>query len=1333
MATLAAAIIVGKNESFELRRLLTSIQGDLFDEICVTTTQEDVEVQGVARELATKVSHFAWINDFAAARNFSFQQATTSHIMWLDSDDVIKPDNYAKLLELKSSLDSLDMVLMSYNYGHDDKDQPSTVLPRERIVINDQTKVKWYDRIHEYLNMDGGLRMLERRDIAVDHYRMKPFNATRNLTIEREVYASGNYTPRNLFYFAKDLIESGNTEEAVPVFERYLAGPTDFSDNKAVACIRLANYYRDIGDIKSHVAYLRKGMTYSAKYAEFPYMLGDYYNNLKDTDTAIQYYMEAASKEMNAGMSQQADFYEFLPCDKLCVLFYNKRDLQKSLHFCERVLAMQPDNDLYKNNKNRILSEINATADKTEQPVAVPTYAWLLNYVDPAEASFRIRRLNVHQAMGTAGHSSILVPNYAAMQAEELLAVLANVSTVIFSTFTPGDSDLMAFLQSRGKKVVLDYNEAIHDLDGLRERVQASLRTADLVVCCSTALADMVRPLSRAVAVIPDAVEPFVVVSHDYTVEKGAKPVAMYLGMGGNSHLVTSYLRDVIEGAGYDLKVVSEWDNADIKWELGTWAHVLNTADVVLCPQRVNVQPGKSNNKATQAMAMGIPVVASDLPAYREAIQHGVNGYICTGKDQWAKALTALLDGNKRIQVGMNAKETVDAYKLPAIVARWGKVSQELQGTKSQVVSKAVAPVPAAKARETVSVIIPVYNGLEYLKLCLDSISLNTTYPYHVILSDAGSGPDVWEYLNTLKGYTVLGAPGQRRNFSQACNAGIQNNSSKYFVLLNSDVIVSKGWLEAMVNKMDTGNRLAACGVLSNCDRGWLNGVQGRTPVYPMRLEKAELELVPGMKLEQVVPHLDELYQFMEESNVRNKDVFTPQPWVAAYATIYARCAVDEIGLLDEDFQSGCEDLDHCVRLTKAGYNIGQAIDAFVYHFGGISRGSLQREDRVVYDVEDQANHEYYAKKWAKKRIAIYTGPAWEKWDRDTVDKGIGGSETWASELGAEFSKLGFDTYIFNDCPVDGKVCRDGVTYKHFSTYFEWSKYLHVDNVILSRTCEPLKQGHLHAGRISVMIHDVWLSQDKSYDTRPWAVAEFACLSDWHVDFFSQHHGIDKSKIMLTANGVREELYAEVDVSAKKNMAVYSSSADRGLIHLLRMLPRIRAEVPDFELVITYGIHNWLSAIKQRNNPDEMKLLQEIQSLMVQPGVTELGRVGKKELADLQKQAKVQLYPNTFEETFHIGGVENGLALNAVVTTPYAGLLTTLGGAPNYIYGPEEIPVRQWAATPQYQDSFVSETVELLTNEPYRQHCANKVYDKVKGYTWQSIAQDWLKQWGLVK
>lgn len=113
------------------------------------------------------------------------------------------------------------------------------------------------------------------------------------------------------------------------------------------------------------------------------------------------------------------------------------------------------------------------------------------------------------------------------------------------------------------------------------------------------------------------------------------------------------------------------------------------------------------------------------------------------------------------------------------------------------------------------------------------------------------------------------------------------------------------------------------------------------------------LELHPGMKLEQIKPHLDDLYKFMQKSNEEHKGKFTNQEWVAGYCTMYARSAIDEVGLFDSQYVNGCEDLDTEKRLRANGYKAGQALDSFVFHFGGVSRGNLEQE--LSYPAESEA------------------------------------------------------------------------------------------------------------------------------------------------------------------------------------------------------------------------------------------------------------------------------------------------------------------------------------------------------------------------------------------
>ena len=75
-------------------------------------------------------------------------------------------------------------------------------------------------------------------------------------------------------------------------------------------------------------------------------------------------------------------------------------------------------------------------------------------------------------------------------------------------------------------------------------------------------------------------------------------------------------------------------------------------------------------------------------------------------------------------------------------------------------------------------------------------------------------------------------------------------------------------------------------------------------PVYNMVLEKSGIQLIPGMKIDQISGNLDELYGHMETSNRINRGVFKEQEWVAGYATMYSREAIDKVGMFDTRFRN---------------------------------------------------------------------------------------------------------------------------------------------------------------------------------------------------------------------------------------------------------------------------------------------------------------------------------------------------------------------------------------------------------------------------------------------
>jgi len=107
---------------------------------------------------------------------------------------------------------------------------------------------------------------------------------------------------------------------------------------------------------------------------------------------------------------------------------------------------------------------------------------------------------------------------------------------------------------------------------------------------------------------------------------------------------------------------------------------------------------------------------------------------------------------------------------------------------------------------EKVSIIIVTYNRLDMLKKCLAGIRKNTNYPYEMILIDNGSDRETADYIG-LQGWMddVWGVYRFDNNagFARGFSKGLAMTDCKYRIILNSDTVPYKGWLDRLVRFFD--------------------------------------------------------------------------------------------------------------------------------------------------------------------------------------------------------------------------------------------------------------------------------------------------------------------------------------------------------------------------------------------------------------------------------------------------------------------------------------------------------------------------------------------------
>lgn len=271
-------------------------------------------------------------------------------------------------------------------------------------------------------------------------------------------------------------------------------------------------------------------------------------------------------------------------------------------------------------------------------------------------------------------------------------------------------------------------------------------------------------------------------------------------------------------------------------------------------------------------------------------------------------------------------------------------------------------------------------------------------------------------------------------------------------------------------------------------------------------------------------------------------------------------------------------------------------------------------------------------------KILIWTGPAWEEWSPDSITTtGIGGSETAAVCMAYELRRLGHQVIVVGDCP-NKKGFYDGVEYIHHTEITadpQGDKYA-CDVYVVSRQTFALNLP-IRRKATYVWVHDVHVGHFEQASMVD-KIDKFLCLTYWHKEFF--HHAysgkIPEEKILVTANGIDPQWYQEKPVKVG-NRLIYASSPDRGLERLLQIFPKIREQVPDAELHIYYGFHNWKKMAQSSNNKadlDKIAFFEDAIAAQKDKGVTYHGRIPEPELAKEFAKAKVWAYPTAFTETY---------------------------------------------------------------------------------------------------
>lgn len=224
----------------------------------------------------------------------------------------------------------------------------------------------------------------------------------------------------------------------------------------------------------------------------------------------------------------------------------------------------------------------------------------------------------------------------------------------------------------------------------------------------------------------------------------------------------------------------------------------------------------------------------------------------------------------------------------------------------------------------SVSLVIPLYNQVEYTRQCVASIARCTDVPYELILVDNGSTDGTSEYLRTVEATVVANTV--NLGCAKAWNQGVRAATAPAIGILNNDIVVTPGWLGGLLRFMEQGHY----GIVSPAAReGPLN--------YDL------------------------------ESYARE---FTRACAGATRSEMYGACMVihrrvfDRVGLFDEAFEyGGCEDIDFLWRAREAKFTVATTGSVLVHHFSMVTQDAVKRAETKTYPAQNLA---HFKKKWGR-------------------------------------------------------------------------------------------------------------------------------------------------------------------------------------------------------------------------------------------------------------------------------------------------------------------------------------------------------------------------------
>ena len=229
---------------------------------------------------------------------------------------------------------------------------------------------------------------------------------------------------------------------------------------------------------------------------------------------------------------------------------------------------------------------------------------------------------------------------------------------------------------------------------------------------------------------------------------------------------------------------------------------------------------------------------------------------------------------------------------------------------------------PIENIKKNIAVVILNYNGVDFLEEFLESVLHSTKLPIRYIIADNASTDNSTEYIKKYFPEVEVYEMESNYGFSMGYNRVIKSLIDvDYIVFLNSDVEVTDGWLEPIIELMDKDDTIAIAQpkILAFNDKEHFEyaGAAGGF------IDKLSYPFCRGRIFDSIEKDFGQYDDTIE--------VF----WASGAAMVMRKNIFDNLDGFDPDFFAHQEEIDLAWRVKRAGYKVMATGSTKVYHVGG--------------------------------------------------------------------------------------------------------------------------------------------------------------------------------------------------------------------------------------------------------------------------------------------------------------------------------------------------------------------------------------------------------------